>query len=355
MATVALSAISAVLSLIYSDRMSDLVNRSVVLPNLLPVRPDGNGAAYWTVKSAARTAGGAYSEGADMADGDYDAHARLQATLAWAEYRKGAKVSGLSEAVARANGSNALGSSVLDDEIRDAIDDLAVDLSEHSYSGVVGSSPTQLAGLAASVAASGSYAGIDPTSYTDWVSAVGTFALADMSFTNLRAQGLRLFKDATGMWPVFGVCSGTVFDAIHNLFNDQSQFLYEVQTLDGRTINLKQVFGGRALEIDGTPIVEDRHATASTIYWFGMDSAEYRQVPIVTPAQFGEVVAAVKALTGVDLDPNEVRAALVAATTRLQPGIDVLARTGDAFKAQVKWYGQLCVRNRRRVAKTTLT
>jgi len=355
MATLALSAISAVLNLLYQDQMADLVRRDVVLPNLLPVRPDPNGAAYWPVKSAGRTAGGAYAEGADMADGDYDAHNRLQGTLAWVEYRKGAKVSGLAEAVARANGTPAIGSGLMDDEIRDAVDALAVDLANHSYAGNGSATPAQVTGLATAVASSGTYAGINPSSYTDWVAAQGTFALADMSFANLRAQGLRVFKDACGMYPVFATCPGAVFDAIRDLFNDQVTFVQDIMTVDGRSVNVKLAFGGRALEIDGVPIVEDRHATANRIYWFGRDAAEYRQVPIVTPAMYGQVVAAMKELTGVDLDPDQVKAALAAGTMRLQPGIDVLARTGDAFKAQVKWYGNLIVRRRNRTAKTVLT
>jgi len=355
MATVSLADFSAVLNLTFAEPSADLVQRQVVLPNLLPVVPSSDAVATWGVKSAARTAGGAYAEGADMADGDYDAHASLQASLAWAQYRKGAKVSGLAESISRLNSSRAVGGSKLDGEVRDAVDALAVDVSADGYGGNVSASPVELAGLASAVASSGAYAGIDPATYTDWKSVANSLASASLSFANLRTYLFTPFYDSCGMSPVFCTCDSATFDKIGALFGDQRRYLDTIQTVDGRTFDLKLRGGFRALEVDGVPFVRDRHATANTIYAFGPECAQYRQVPAYVPSDYAQVVAAVKALTGVTVADADIIAALTAMTQRLQPTVQVVAPTGDAFKAMVKIYAQIVVRYRNRMGKLLLT
>lgn len=355
MATVALSAMSAVMNLIYGDGMADQIRRDVLLPNLLPVKVGKNSTMTWPVKVAGRSAGGAYAEGADMSGSDYDAHVRLQASLAWAQYRTGASVSGLSEALSRLNGSLALDPSLFQDEINDAIDYLATLISSGTYSGTVGASPTELAGLAAAIDSSGSYAGIDPAVYTDWVSAENTLASASLSFSTLRSNLIRPFKDACGTYPVFVTCDGTTFDKIGALFGDQRRYVDEVQALTGETVNIKLRGGFKALEVDTIPFIEDQHATANTMYAFGPNSVEYQQVPATGPELAGVVVATMKALTGMDLQVDEVKAMLAARTQRLQPTIEMMGKTGDSINAMVKCYCQIGVRHRNRTAKLLLT
>ena len=355
MATVALSAISAVMNLIYGAAMADQIRRDVLLPNLLPVKVGKNSTMTWPVKVSGRSAGGAFAEGADMSASDYDAHTRLQASLAWAQYRTGAAVSGLSEALSRLNGSLALDPSLFSDEIRDAIDYLATLMSSHTYAGNVAASPAQLAGLAAGIDSSGSYAGIDPATYTEWASSENSLASASLSFSTLRSNLIRPVKDACGMYPKFVTCDGTTFDKIGDLFGDQRRYITEVMSVDGRQVDLKLAGGFRALEVDGIPYIEDRHATANTLYAFGPDSVHYEQVPSVGPEQAGVVVAAMKQLTGVTLQEDEVAAMLKAATARLQPTIEMMGKTGDNVKAMVKVYAQLGVRHRNRCGKLLLT
>lgn len=355
MATVALAAISAVMNLIYADALADQIRRDVLLPNLLAVKVGRNSTCTWPVKVSGRSAGGAFAEGADMADGDFDAHTRLQASLAWAQYRTGAKVSGLAEALSRLNNSLALDPSLFNDELRDAIDYLSIKIATHSYSGNVTNSPVELEGLARAVDSSGSYAGIDPGTYTEWASAENSMALADLSFETLRENLIRPFVDKCGMYPRFVTCPGNIFDAIGALFGDQRQFVDQVMSTGGEMVNIKLRGGFRAIEIDGVAFVEDRHATANTAYAFGPDSAEYEQVPAVGPEQAGVIVAAIKDLTGVTLQEDEVRTMLAAQSTRLQPTIEMLGKTGDSIKAMVKVYAQLKVRHRNRTAKLLFT
>ena len=55
-------------------------------------------ACFWTAKFTGRTDAVGFVEGADMIAGDFDAEVREDATLSWAQYRKGAQVSGLANA-----------------------------------------------------------------------------------------------------------------------------------------------------------------------------------------------------------------------------------------------------------------
>jgi len=355
MATVSLSAISAVMNLIFGDAMADQIRRDVLLPNLLPVRTGRNSTMTWTAKFSNRSAGGAFAEGADMADADFDSHARVQASLAWAEYRTGAKVSGLSEALSRVNGSPSLDPSLFSDEIRDAIDYLAVLVSSDSYAGNVAASPPELAGLATAVDSSGTYAGIAPGTYSEWASAENTLAATALTVDKIRENLIRPIIDNCGMYPQFLIAPGNVFDDVGALLGDKRQYIDEVQTIDGQTVNLKSRGGFRAIEIDGVPLIEDRHCTANTIYGFARDAVEYQQVPAVGPEQAGVVMQAVKALTGVTLEEDEVAMMLRASTQRLQPSIAMLGKTGDNVKAMVKVYAQLGVRYRNRCGKLTLT
>jgi len=355
MATLSLSAVSAVFNLLFADRIADQIRRDVLLPNILEVRNAKNATCTWGVKLTGRTAGGAYAEGADMEDADFDAHLRKQATLAWAEYRTGAKVSGLSEAISRLNGSPNVDPSLWDDELKDATDFLSTKISADSYGGNVGDTPTEIEGLARAVDSSVTYAGLAPGSYPEWAAPENELATADLSFETLRQYGHRPVKDACGMWPRVAICDGTTFDKIGALFGDQRKYVDEIMSVGGATVNLKLRGGYKALEVDGVAYVEDRHATASTIYYMAADAARYEQVPAIGPAQAAVIVAAVKTLTGMTLQEDEVVALIRAQGERLQPHIQVLAQTGDAYKAMVKWYGQLMVRYRNRTGKLLIT
>lgn len=356
MATLSLTAITAVMNLVYADAMADQIRRDVLLPNIVPVKLGKNSTTTWPVKVAGRTAGGAYAEGADMSDGDFDSHARLQGSLAWAEYRTGAKISGLADALSRANGSMAVDMGLFNDEIKDAIDILATKVATHSYSGSVAASPPQIEGLARAVDASSTvYAGIDPATYTDWVSTENTLALTDLSFDTLRENLIRPVVDACGMYPRLVLVPGNIFDAVGALFGDQRRFTDTVMGVGGEQVNLKLRGGFRAIEVDGVPYVEDRHCTANTAYAIGPDAIEYSQVPAVGADDPMVAIAAVKDLIGVDLTQDQVRAMFAASSARLQPKVEMLAKTGDSVKAMVKLYAQLRVRYRNRCGKLLFT
>ncbi|MCI0346683.1 MAG: hypothetical protein L0221_14765, partial [Chloroflexi bacterium] len=291
----------------------------------------------------------------DVEDADFSTDVRKQATLTWAEYFGYAKVSGLAESIAAANAGE--GEDLLLSESKDAIEELSVKLSEHTYSGSVDASPTELEGLARAVDSTGTYAALAAATYTEWASGEDTLATASLSLANLRTKLHRKFKDGCGIWPEFVTCSGTLFDLVCGLYNDQSRIMVtEIHTSARGNINLKAVGGFRAVEVDGIPYIEDRHATASTFYANHSANLSYRQVPKAGSAASPEQVrAAIKALTGDDLPLEAIAEQLKKGSSRLQPWVKALAATGDSTKLMIGWYGQLRVKHRNRASKLLLT
>jgi hypothetical protein len=360
MATVSLSAITAVMNLIYQEIMNNQIRRDVTLPNLLRVRTVGideqaNSTDTWSAKFSNRSAGGAYAEGADMSDSDYDSHTRKQATHSWAEYRAGVKVSGLAQALSAMNAGIPI--DLFSDEMRDAIDYLASVLSTNTYDGTVGASPAELDGLASAIDSTGTYAGLARGTYAEWASAEDTLAAASLSLSNLRSKLHQAVYDLCGKYPDIVVCDSTRFSAVGDLFGSERRYLDTIVNAYGDEVSLPKIRGGfRAIEVDGIPYVMDRHATSATFYALNYDSVEYVQVPPAAPAAMAnEVVAAAKMLTGESLAVDPLVAKFAQGARRLQPYIKAIAPTGDAFKAMVYWYGQIRVRYPNRCGKLTLT
>lgn len=356
MATLTRAALSAVLNLVYQDDIVDQFRRDVVLANLLTVRNGRNDACTWPVKFRGRSAGGAYAEGADMEDEDFDSHDRKQAMLPWAQYRTGAKISGLAQAIASASGGG-VSADVTDEELRDAIDELAILVGAGFYSGNPGASPVELAGAALAIDDNdgANFAAIDPTDYGDWLASEETLAAEDVSISNIRKLLFRPVKDAVGMDPEFVTCPGGVIDLLKDVLGEKAPTVQQVRTTRG-VIDITAATGMKAISIDGVPFIEDRHCTASTCYSWHSRYVEVRQVP-ATKARVdpNTVIQALKALTGVDVSVDEVEARLRANANAMVPTIEALAQTGDATKYQVKWYGQLAWKRRNAFSKLILT
>lgn len=357
MATLARADISAAMSLILQDPLVDQFRRDVPLVHLLTVKNNGRNATLtWNPKFSGRTAGGAYSEGADMNDGDYDSHDRAQASLNWAQYRAGAKVSGLAMSVASEGyAGDGMSGDLFDEELVDAIDKVASDVGADLYAGDPGASPVELAGAAIAIDGSaGTFAGLASATYGDWLGGEASIPAGDLSFQTLRDNLLRPVKNATGRNPDFVTCPGDKFDDIKDLFQEGADVVQEVR-VNGAIINIMKAAGAEAVMIDGVPFIEDRFCTASTLYSWTARDVELVQLPAKGPRRNPQRVAeAIKALTGVDVTVTEVEQRMRRSGV-VVPTIEFLAQTGDAYKAMVKVYLQLKWRTRNGHAKLTLT
>lgn len=354
MAVLTRADVAGVLNLTFGDTMYDQFRRDVTLPHFLDVKPSGNTICTWKTKFDTRTAGGAYNEGADMAAGDYDAYTRVPASLNWSEYRTGAQVSGLAQAVNAANGGGLYGGDLFMAEVADAIDELAVIYSAALYSGNPGASPVELAGAALAVDGSaGTFATIATATYPDWVSTEASIAGALLSKKTIRENLLSPIKFASGHRPLFVTVPDDLWDQIKSLADEGATDIKEIQ-YNGEMLDIMAITGTTGVSIDGVPFINDRHATSGTMYAFNPRFMHIEQVPsaINSPAR---LVQNVKALTGVDVTIQEVEARLRRMAGRLQPTVEILAQTGDAYKAQVKVYSQVAWTRRDAHGKLTVT
>ena len=350
-----LATISAVLNLIFAEKIAANFRRDAVLPNLLKVDPLGatNSTATWKGKLAARNTANAVAEGHTVVDGDFSTDTRKQATLAWAHYESYYSISGTALRIATANGGN--NDDLLMEEMGDALDELTVNISSDSYAGNVTNSPIEVEGLARAVKSTVSYAGIDPAVDTTWAAAQDTLAAASLSIANLRTKLLRPYKDANGTMPEFVICDGTRWDLVAALMDTKAVINVDTLVTANGTIKLAEL-GFRAIRIDGVPFIEDRHCTSAVFYALSSQNVSYMQTPPLASSMDPAVLArAIKDLVGMDVSSNDIAAAQLMMKGRLTPQINLLAKSGDSTRGQAVIDLQLKVRSRAKTAKLTLT
>ena len=356
MADLTLSDISDALSLVYRDKIQNQINRNVVLLNLLSIKQDGGKVANWTAKFTGRTNAAGYAEGADMGASDFDFELREDAVLNWGQYRKGAKVTGLAQATHATNYNPESvaefgGSDVFADEIKDAAHRLALGINVDLYAGD-GSASNPLVGLDAVVATGDTYAGISGASIPEHNGTVQTFTLASLSLSKLRTFHTAIYE-ASGEPPEFCMMPSVIFDAVGDLFGDERRFLTDINTFTRGDIRLRGGF--KAIEVDGIPYVRDRHATTSTIYGLNSRHLVIKEVPgFTSPLGYERFASIMQRITS-ERPPEEAFGEMMANNAGLTPYVDILSRTGDAQKAQVKSYLQLCCTRRNSTGRIDLT
>lgn len=354
-----LSDLSSIMSVAHQDDVMKQFTNEAVLANLIPIE-DGAGAnCAWDVKLDGRTAGGPYAEGAAKSDGDFDTHTRIDAVLSWAQYRKGAKVTGLAQAAAGSIGGTNLYAGNPDafvEELLDAAEELAVELAADLYAGNPAASPTELAGAAVAIAAgSSAFAGIDPDDHPAWVSGVNSVAVGDLTFSALRTKLFRPVKNATRRLPDFCTVDGATFDILLDKFEASAETISEIRTYGRGVVALERLAGARAISLDGVPFVEDPHCTASYIYAWNSAMVRIRQLPpkgiTMDPARMVRTFAEL----GVPVTESDIVARLAERRGRIAPVIDLMGKSGDSDEAYIKWYGQIVWRRRNAFAKLQIT
>lgn len=361
MAGVNLSAISAFLNLIYGTGVTEQFRRDAILPNLVPTIFEATETCVWRPKIAARNTADAKAEGYEVQSSDFSTDTKLQASLAWAHYEAYASITGTAQRIAAANSGynqGIGGGGELDREIADAGEELAVKISTHSYSGSVAASPAQIEGLARAVdaTAGGSYAGLAVNTYADWTSGEATLAAASLSVAEIRTNLFRPVKNATGRKPSVVLCAGDVMDQVKELADSQASVQVIATPGMGR-VNVAEL-GFDGVTVDGVPFLEDRHATASTLYAVDLAYLEYAQVPpdwlSMDPGQIRQMLIEV---TGKPVALGDIERAIMAIRTgrRMVAQMNALAKTGDSTRVQLVIDAQLRLRRRNAAAKLTLT
>lgn len=333
--------LSAILTTIFADDITNNIQRACPLPQLLPVRTGRGKNIAWVAKftQPAGYTNGGVADGADVAV--YNSDRREPATLQYTSYIEAIAVGGRAQAAAMAAGNPLELADLLAEEVRDANERLALIVAQEFYTGT-GSGNNQLNGLYSAQAgamgglmATGVYAGIDRATYAEWAGNAVLNGGVNRALTiELMRDTRRTITNACGMKPDLIVTDPIQFEKYGNLLQNSRRLTQEV-TIRGQKIVLDGGF--TALDFDGVPVIEDPNHPAHR-----MSFLNTREVYITQ----------LQAPTGVAAS-NDVGQISLAGTPEYQFGdgnvkltarIKHLAEAGDAFRAELICYPQIVVR-----------
>lgn len=357
MASTVLADVSAALSLVFRESLKTQVNSVVVLPYLLPVLPGSGKSLDWTAEFTGATDAVASAEGAALDSSDADAEAEVPANLPWAQYTKVSSVTDLAQAAAGSNFNpqsiGAVGADLLLGRVWKQVRRMARGIAADLYGGNPGASPIEIAGAALAIDSTGTFATIDPSTYTEWVAHEGTSTLASISFDQLSQFFTSIYANS-GLMPEFCTCGVTVWNAIKALYtNYEAHVVREVQTSRGGGSNgelprvIKLLSGMRAIEHDQIPIVLDPFATAGTLYawntqYVTIRELEFDAVRSVLAQGPAGVQAVFRRLANNPelILPRQAVEGMMARSPGITPFVKVLGTRGMSEEAVVGWFGQ---------------
>lgn len=316
----------------YAGDVVRQVNRTSMGLRVIPiVTGEGKNVAWAAASSGAVTE--VYSEGADAANFGSDAQAA--ATLNWAQYRSNFHVSGLARAAARTSMTPAGNVALWARNIVDASAALASKINLHLYSGSGAASPKEITGLDSAIGStSNTYATIDRSTSAYWQPyLVNPGVATPVSLSQLRTDISTIYANS-GEFPDIALCAPGVFDAIGALFDSNRQYTQPTVTTARGTIKLDGGYAGIA--IDGTVFLRDKDATLESgnasgrIYYLNTNYVRLVVLPQADDPSLGPDMM---------LTANDGFGSVP-----LMFNYDLLAKSGDSAKAQVKLYTELQVK-----------
>lgn len=328
-----LSSISNALGQKYPDRIVRNINRMSVLLAILPIVAGAGKNCAWDAEGDGAIAEN-FSEGADVSN--YGSDTIQPATLNWGAYRSNFRIHHLAAAAAATNvaGPNDA-RDLLTRNIMNGASKLASVLNAAAYSGA--GTGTTLAGLhGIAVDSTGTYANIDPATYTWWVSTETDSASELLTLDQIRTD-LGSIYDQCGMTPDFALCSTAVFNKIKALFDASLKYNVsaEVTTVRG---TMKLVNSPEVIVIDGCQFIRDKDATASAIIYCNSEFMEWQV--LAQPQGFASPLVDMIGQT----DPS---------AANLLRGLYAyeLGRTGSSRKVSIEAHLQLVIRRRNAFGK----
>lgn len=330
MAPVNLAAVSAALTKRFHDRLANQIQRSCVLAQLIPVQAQKGPNIQWVARTGTAL-GSTIADGADVSVFNNDD--KIPAVLQYGIYNDAFSVTGLAMASARAAGEPAELSDLFMDEMGDCAERLAKKIAIDMYTGAGGANEIHgLTAAAGPLLDTGTYAGIDRASVTQWQSNVVDAGAAALSFALMR-NTRRAIYEASGEKPDLIVCSPSVFDDYGALLDNNRRYMDEVR-MRGERIRLDG--GYQVLEFEGVPVVEDVDCPANTMLFLNT-----RHTAITQLQDRADAVNRSMGMVGLaGTDEARFGPGKIPVSAR----VNALARTGDAYKFQLISYLQLCVK-----------
>jgi hypothetical protein len=335
MATENLSGISSALSTTFAARLRRQWNRVAVTASYLSMVPatgQGGGKQIgWDVEFSGASAA-SFVEGSDIQSGEWNTDPIVPATLSFGQYRSAFQLSNLEIKAAQASMGNAreLGRIVverLDGSLAKIASVANADI--WSGTGTDGSGNPNIIGLPTALAATGSYAGLSKSTYSEWAGNVLANGGTARSLTqDLLYNGDQLAYTASGKTPKLIVASPGVYRKYAGLF----ETIKRVNV--GPNGELPAFQGGeRELSWKGMPFVRDRSMPTGTLVMLNTDDVKLR--PLTGPVDEDGIMASSRTASSSNGETE----------TELPLMVDVypLARTGSAVKFMAEIYIQLQV------------
>lgn len=326
--------IAAALATLFDDKISNQINRSTVMLNVVPV---GNGPGKnltWNAKFG--TAVGTHiADGADQAV--FNTDDKVPAQLEYGTYSDAFSITGKALAAAANTGNPQEIEDLFGDELGDCVKRLAKGISQAIYTGT--GATDRIMGLcdatAGALLATGTYANINRATYGQWASNVdsnGGVGRA-LTFDLMRTQRINIYN-ASGEAPDLIVTTPEIHGKYGSLFASNRRYFQDV-SLRGQKINLS---GGQgALFFDEViPVIQDVDCPVGQMLFLNTSYMNVAQLP--DPTQ-----AIVQAMGKPSL-VGDAEEQFGSPTGKLTARINVLGRSGDKFKVQLICYPQVRVK-----------
>lgn len=339
--------LSDVLTTIFADDLTTAINRACVLPQVLPVKSFAGKNISWVVRftNGSGYTNGAVADGADVAA--YNKDTKVPATLQYCTYIEAVSVGGRAQAAAAAAGNPAELANLIGEELGEASQRLALAISQGFYTGTGASN--ELQGLYSTTGttyggllATGTYAGIDRATYTEWAANVDAGSSVNRGLTvDLMRDMMKTIYTACGEFPDVIVTDPIQWNKYGKLLGQFRQLKQEV-TMRGQKIVLDGGF--RALDFDGIPVIQDVNHPAGKMSFLNTRHVYIAQLPFyrVMTNDVGEMALA-----------GTAEEQFGAGGIKLGARIKHLAESGDALKLELISYPQIVVKNPNRCGSLT--
>lgn len=328
--------LSSALATTYASKLVRVWNRlSVLLANIQIVPSYGQGSGKqigWDVQTSGAAAA-TFTEGADVGAGEFAHDIEVPATLAWGQYRSTFAMSNLELNAAAANIGNATElERILEERFFDSCAKITSKINQDAIAGTGASN--SMIGLTTALLDSGSYANIDPTTYTEWKGNVNANGgTARPLSLDLLAKAEQSQYTASGKSAELLLATPGIKTKYEGLFNS----VQRVMAPNGSGSPIQRMdASSEDLYWRGKPLIRDKDMTAG--YLMGLVASEielhvlpWAPVPDMTPVVARDLVSS-----------NGEQMANLAPLLHVYP----LARTGSAVKFVVEIYCQLKVRRR---------
>lgn len=321
-----LSVLTASLALSYPEELASLVNRRATACAVLPVVMGKNQTVAWVVDDSGAVAEN-HTDGADAAN--FGSDTPRTASLNYGLYRANFRITDLAEMAASVSSSPAALRSPFGHSMMRGAAALLKLINQGIHTGT--GSGTTIAGFAIAVDSTGTYAGLDRGTVTNWASYEVDGLAAAISRAAIRTDLAGILSNY-GERPDIAFCSPTVLNGIKATFDTQARYTKDVYSARGK-VTLES--SSDVVVVDGCQFIEDVDCAASTIVYLNSREVEIEVLPNV--AGWGNPMTA-----------NDGFQQLMAGFYAYE-----LGRTGDSRKASVAAKVQLKVRNPRACGKRT--